>query len=154
MGRFVLAVAVLALYIYAMLDLVRAPSAEVRLLPKWLWAVVVLLVFLLGPVLWLVLGRPRAQYPPGGGDGAAAARVGEGRARAARWPRTMIPSSSGGSTSSPGRPGWSELRREREGGQPPTGGEGSTPGEQADRGGGRYGSSPVAQLPADLRCTI
>jgi Phospholipase_D-nuclease N-terminal len=68
-GKFVLAVAILALYIYAMLDLVRAPSAEVRLLPKWLWAIVVLFIFLFGPLMWLVLGRPRAEYPPAGGDG-------------------------------------------------------------------------------------
>ncbi len=77
-GKFVLAVAILALYIYAMLDLVRAPSAEVRLLPKWLWAIVVLFIFLIGPVMWLVLGRPRADYPPGGGDGGGGGSGGRG----------------------------------------------------------------------------
>ncbi len=69
MGRFILVLAIITLYIYALIDVWRAPSGEVRILPKWLWMVVVILVFIAGPVLWLVLGRPKAQYPPAGGDG-------------------------------------------------------------------------------------
>ena len=109
MGKFVLAVAILALYIYAMLDLVRAPSAEVRLLPKWLWAIVVLFIFLIGPVMWLALGRPRAEYPPGGGEAVVVARVGGARDPVAQSRRTMTPSSSSGSMSSHGRSGWSDC---------------------------------------------
>ena len=69
MARFVLAIAVLTLYIYVFLDLARSPSRDVRLLPKWLWAVVVLVVLLLGPILWLLLGRPLIGHPPAGGEG-------------------------------------------------------------------------------------
>ncbi len=76
MGRFVLVLAVLTLYIYVLIDLARAPSGEVRILPKWLWAAVVVLVVILGPVLWLVLGRPKAAYPPAGGDGGGGGSAG------------------------------------------------------------------------------
>jgi hypothetical protein len=134
-GKFLLALAVLALYIYAMLDLVRAPSAEVRLLPKWLWAIVVLVIFLFGPLMWLVLGRPQAQYPPAGGDGGGGAG---GRGPGPRGP--VAPDDDPEFLRRIDEQSWSarmeKLRREREGGQPPAGGEGSTKGEQADHGGG------------------
>ena len=134
MGKFVLAVAVLALYIYAMLDLMRAPAREVRLLPKWLWVVVVLFIFLLGPVMWLVLGRPRAEYPPAGGDGGGGGSGGRGPG-----PRGPVaPDDDPEFLRRIDEQSWSarmeRLRRERDGGSPPNGG-GSTPGEQADRGG-------------------
>ena len=135
-GKFVLALAILALYIYAMLDLLRAPSAEVRLLPKWLWAVVVLFIFLFGPVMWLVLGRPRAEYPPAGGDGGGGGSGGRGPG-----PRGPVaPDDDPEFLRRIDEQSWSarmeKLRRDREGGsQPPTSGESSTPGEQADHGG-------------------
>jgi hypothetical protein len=133
-GKFVLAVAVLALYIYALLDLLRAPSAEVRLLPKWLWAVVVLFIFLLGPVMWLVLGRPRAEYPPAGGDGGGGPG---GRGPGPRGP--VAPDDDPEFLRRIDEQSWSarmeKLRRDRDSGPPPTGGEGSAPGEQVDRGG-------------------
>lgn len=70
MGKFLLAVAVLTLYIYALLDLLRAPGQSVRILPKWLWALVIILIPVLGPASYVVLGRPRVDNPPsGGGDG-------------------------------------------------------------------------------------
>ena len=132
MGKFVLAVAVLALYIYAMLDLMRAPSAEVRLLPKWLWAIVVLCIFLLGPLTWLLLGRPRAEYPPSGGDGGGGGSGGRGPG-----PRGPIaPDDDPDFLRRIDEQSWSSrmerLRRERDSGPPPTGGEGSTSGEQPE----------------------
>ena len=48
----------LGLFAYAIVDLVTTPSSAVRTLPKALWFVVVLPP-LLGPVAWLVFGRPR-----------------------------------------------------------------------------------------------
>jgi Phospholipase_D-nuclease N-terminal len=133
-GRFVLPVAVLALYIYAMLDLMRSPSGEVRLLPKWLWVIVVLLVPLAGPLMWLALGRPRAQYPPGGGDGGGGSG---GRGPGPRGP--VAPDDDPEFLRRIDEQSWSarmeKLRRDRDAGQPPTGGEGSTNGEQASGSG-------------------
>ena len=54
----VYALVTLGLFAYAVVDLVTTPSASVRTLPKWLWAVVVLPP-LVGPVCWLLFGRPR-----------------------------------------------------------------------------------------------
>jgi len=128
-GRFVLAIAVLALYIYAMIDLLRSPSAEVRFLPKWLWAIVILLVFLLGPLMWLFLGRPRAQYPPGGGEGGGG--PGGRRGPGPRGP--VAPDDDPEFLRRIDEQSWAarmeRLRRERNGGGPPAGGEGSVTGD-------------------------
>jgi hypothetical protein len=127
-----LAVAVLALYIYVMLDLLRAPAADVRLLPKWLWVVVVLLVFLIGPVLYLLVGRPRAEYPPGGGEGGGSGRRGPG-------PRGPVaPDDDPEFLRRIDEQSWSarmeRLRREREGGgRPPAAGEGPPATDPVDK---------------------
>ena len=47
----------LALLVYCLLDLRRTPASLVRTLPKPLWFLVVLPP-LLGPLAWLLLGRP------------------------------------------------------------------------------------------------
>ncbi len=79
MGKFLLAVAVLALYIYALLDLLRAPGEAVRVIPKWLWALVIVLIPVLGPLCYVLLGRPRVDNPPsGGGDGGPGGGGGRG----------------------------------------------------------------------------
>jgi len=82
--RVLLLVLVLAVYIYALVDLATAPSDEVRLLPRPVWLLVVLLVPVAGPLGWLWLGRPstgdggdggggggglRERFPFGGGGG-------------------------------------------------------------------------------------
>jgi hypothetical protein len=68
MGRVIIAVAFVALHIYALIDLVRAESASVRFVPKWLWFVL-WVIPVLGPVAWLAVGRPRVGPAPGGGGG-------------------------------------------------------------------------------------
>lgn len=68
MGRVIIAVAFVALHIYALIDLVRAESASVRFVPKWLWFVL-WVIPVLGPVAWLVVGSPRVGPAPGGGSG-------------------------------------------------------------------------------------
>jgi NADH:ubiquinone oxidoreductase subunit 6 (subunit J) len=65
MAKFVLAVMGIALFVYAVFDLVATPRERVRYLPKPLWFVVVLLIGI-GPLLWLLLGRERSA--PGGGQ--------------------------------------------------------------------------------------
>ena len=50
-----LIVLAVALSLYALIDLVRAPA--VRYLPKWAWALVCVLTLPLGPLAYLTLGR-------------------------------------------------------------------------------------------------
>jgi hypothetical protein len=50
--------AVLVLSLYALIDCILTPRAEARTLPKWLWLVLVVIVPVLGPVAWLLGGRP------------------------------------------------------------------------------------------------
>ena len=53
----------LVLLVYAVVDLTRTPAAQVRTLPKPLWYPVVVLLAPLGPLAWLLLGRPRRTTP-------------------------------------------------------------------------------------------
>ena len=48
------------------MDAVRTPAHEARTLPKWLWVLVTLLFPVVGPLMWLILGRPKAQPAAGG----------------------------------------------------------------------------------------
>lgn len=56
-----LGIAVLVLWVYALLDVITADETRTRNLPKWGWFVVVLLLgeLAIGPVLWFVAGRPQ-----------------------------------------------------------------------------------------------
>lgn len=66
----VLSLVALVLLAYTGLDVATSTPGEVRTLPRWGWALVVLLLPILGPALWLALGRPRraAPRPPGRPD--------------------------------------------------------------------------------------
>ncbi|MET0163247.1 MAG: PLD nuclease N-terminal domain-containing protein [Microbacteriaceae bacterium] len=55
----ILPVVVLGFMIYAIADLVLIDERRVRALPKWGWAVLIVLLPLIGALLWLVLGRER-----------------------------------------------------------------------------------------------
>jgi hypothetical protein len=79
-GRFILAIAAIALHLYALIDLLRSRSEDVRLLPKWLWLLVWLLP-VIGPVLYLLAGQPRVGPAPGGGGGGAGGIAGGPRPR-------------------------------------------------------------------------
>lgn len=81
MLRVVPVVLVLALYVYTLIDLATSRSDEVRVLPRLVWLLVVLVVPIVGPVLWLVFGRPVNAH--GGGFGA--------RLRGPRGPRPKPP---------------------------------------------------------------
>ena len=52
---------IVGLTLYTLLDAVRTPAHEARTLPKWLWVLVTLLFPIVGPLMWLILGRPKAQ---------------------------------------------------------------------------------------------
>lgn len=68
MGRFLLVIAAVALHVYVLVDLARAPRGDVRMLPKGLWFVVSLIP-VVGPLGWLLIGRPRVGPAPGGRGG-------------------------------------------------------------------------------------
>ena len=57
---------IVGLTLYTLLDAVRTPAHEARTLPKWLWVLVTLLFPVVGPLMWLILGRPKAQPAAGG----------------------------------------------------------------------------------------
>lgn len=51
---------VVGLSIYSLLDIARTERDRVRAVPKALWFLIALILPVIGPVLWLVFGRPRA----------------------------------------------------------------------------------------------
>jgi hypothetical protein len=57
----------LGLTLYALLDVLLGDAERMRLLRRPVWVLVVLLVPVIGPVAWLLLGRPpRSADEPGG----------------------------------------------------------------------------------------
>lgn len=56
---------VIGLSLYALLDALRTHQDQMRTFPKWLWIIAVIFFPVVGPVLWLLLGRPRAVRAPG-----------------------------------------------------------------------------------------
>lgn len=65
MARYLLVFALVVAWIYTLITVIRTPGRDMRLLPKWLWLVLVILVIGL-PMYWL-LGRPLIK-PFGGGN--------------------------------------------------------------------------------------
>jgi len=56
--RYVPALLSLALTVYCVIDAFQTDEAQMRNLPKVAWVLLVLLLPVLGPVGWLLLGRP------------------------------------------------------------------------------------------------
>ncbi|WP_299446518.1 PLD nuclease N-terminal domain-containing protein [uncultured Phycicoccus sp.] len=48
----------LALTVYCLVDAIQADEAGIRNLPKLLWILLIVLFPVVGPVAWLVAGRP------------------------------------------------------------------------------------------------
>lgn len=61
MARVLIIIAIVALTIYCTVEVAQAPKFRVRLMPKWLWAFAVICLPVVGPLLWLMTGRPTAQ---------------------------------------------------------------------------------------------
>jgi len=55
----------LCLLVYCVLDVVRTPVQQVRTLPKPLWLFLCFIPPVIGPICWLLFGRP--QYATGSG---------------------------------------------------------------------------------------
>lgn len=67
MGKFFLAVLAIALFVYALFDLIATPKDKIRgKLPKAVW-VVILVPPVLGPIIWLTVGHRRIWNPPSSG---------------------------------------------------------------------------------------
>ncbi len=62
MPRVLLLIAAVLLTIYCVVEVAQAKSYQVRSMPKWLWAFTVICVPVVGPVSWLILGRPVAGH--------------------------------------------------------------------------------------------
>jgi hypothetical protein len=79
MLRVLPAVIEIGLLLYCLIDCIQAPDGTVRNLPKWGWIVLIVLVPWIGPVAYLIAGRPRREgatsgapwSPPGRPDGRA-----------------------------------------------------------------------------------
>lgn len=67
MPRVLLIIAAVLLTIYCVVEVAQAKGYQVRAMPRWLWAFAVICVPVIGPVGWLLLGRPsnRRQRPQG-----------------------------------------------------------------------------------------
>ncbi|MDQ2836347.1 MAG: PLD nuclease N-terminal domain-containing protein [Actinomycetota bacterium] len=56
----------LIFWLWAIFDCITAEDKRIRVLPKWLWVVLIVLFLELGALAWVVFGRPRAtQQGPG-----------------------------------------------------------------------------------------
>jgi len=78
MLRVLLYLVPIALAIYALVDLVQTPEEDVQGLPKLAWVALIVLIWVIGPVAWLLAGRrgrrsflanpaPRTYGGPSGG---------------------------------------------------------------------------------------
>lgn len=61
--RVVLAVAVLAIFVYGLVDVIRTDGRLTRGISKPAWIVVMIVLPVLGAILWLLIGRPRGNPP-------------------------------------------------------------------------------------------
>ncbi len=61
MGRYLPIIIVALLMIYCVVEVAQAAPLTVRRMPRWLWAVAIICLPLVGAVSWLLLGRPNAE---------------------------------------------------------------------------------------------
>ncbi|MCL1871202.1 MAG: PLDc N-terminal domain-containing protein [Promicromonosporaceae bacterium] len=79
MARFVLTLLVIGLAVYALADLAGARKEEAGGLPKWLWALVIVFVPVVGGLAWILFRRSNGTTPD------------RGRSSASRRTRPMAP---------------------------------------------------------------
>jgi hypothetical protein len=58
-GEGVFSLAILAVWIYCIFDVIRTEPSRVENLPKILWLAIVVFLPAIGSIAWLLLGRPR-----------------------------------------------------------------------------------------------
>lgn len=64
MGRMLLIAAVVLLTIYCVVEVAQTRHYAVRNAPKWLWVFAVICLPVVGPLSWLLFGRPDRRRPP------------------------------------------------------------------------------------------
>lgn len=52
------------LAVFAVVDCALTERARVRVLPKWAWILIALVLPVVGPLLWLIVGRGPARHRP------------------------------------------------------------------------------------------
>ncbi|QCO99709.1 hypothetical protein FCN77_20865 [Arthrobacter sp. 24S4-2] len=63
MPRVLVAVAVLAIYVYGIVDVIRTDKRLTRGISKTAWIVVIVVLPVVGAALWFIIGRPRGSRP-------------------------------------------------------------------------------------------
>jgi hypothetical protein len=66
-ARVILPLLVVGLALYALLDLFGSEEDERGGLPRWLWAVIIVLLPVFGPVAWIIVKRSARRASGGGG---------------------------------------------------------------------------------------
>ena len=61
MVRYLPIIIAVLLMIYCVVEVAQAPTYAVRRMPRWMWAVAVICLPLIGAAGWLALGRPNAE---------------------------------------------------------------------------------------------
>ena len=61
----------LVLTVVAIVDIVLIDPSRVRGLPKWAWVVISILLFIVGPLLWFIVGRERLEPRTAAAGGAS-----------------------------------------------------------------------------------
>ena len=64
--RYLPIILMVVLLVAALVDVIRIDPSRVRALPKALWAVIVIAIVIIGPILWFTLGRERLERRDGG----------------------------------------------------------------------------------------
>jgi hypothetical protein len=64
--RVLLILAGIGVTVYALIDCLRTEDRDVRVFPRAVWVLVILVVVLLGPLAWLATGRDRGAPSTGG----------------------------------------------------------------------------------------
>lgn len=63
MPRVLVAVAVLAIFVYGLVDVIRTDKHLTRGISKTAWIVVMVVLPVVGAALWFIIGRPRGSSP-------------------------------------------------------------------------------------------
>jgi hypothetical protein len=84
-GGGLVALALLALWIYCIVDVISTDESLIRNLPKLVWLIIVIFLPTVGSIVWLLLGRPeKAGFAPGDSSYRAEPRGGRVERRSPR----------------------------------------------------------------------